>query len=73
MLAVMLPVVGLLAFRQLTILSGVIIVLLFILMLSYRQTIDSYPMAGALTRSLKKISAQRLVSLPVQHWPSTIL
>lgn len=46
MLTVLLPVIGILAFKQLTILSGVIIVLLFILMLSYRQTIDSYPNGG---------------------------
>ena len=46
MLAVLLPIVGVLAFQQLTILSGVIVVLLFILMLSYRQTIDCYPNGG---------------------------
>ncbi|WP_073075739.1 APC family permease [Sporobacter termitidis] len=45
-LAVLLPVVGILAYRQLTILSGVIILLLIILTLSYRQTIDSYPNGG---------------------------
>ncbi|SHH51980.1 amino acid/polyamine/organocation transporter, APC superfamily (TC 2.A.3) [Sporobacter termitidis DSM 10068] len=38
--------VGILAYRQLTILSGVIILLLIILTLSYRQTIDSYPNGG---------------------------
>lgn len=46
MLTVLIPVIGLMAFRQLTILSGMIIVLLFILMLSYRQTIDAYPNGG---------------------------
>jgi amino acid transporter len=46
MLSVLLPAIGLLAFQQLTVLSGVIIVLLFILMLSYRQTIDCYPNGG---------------------------
>jgi amino acid transporter len=40
------PFIGLLAFQQLTYISGVIIVLLFILMLSYRQTIDCYPNGG---------------------------
>lgn len=45
-LMVLLPVIGILAYGQLTILSGVIIGLLFILMLSYRQTIDSYPNGG---------------------------
>jgi amino acid transporter len=46
MLAVLLPVIGVLAFRQLTILSGIIILLLFILMISYRQTIEHYPNGG---------------------------
>ena len=48
MLMVLLPVVGFgaIAFSQLTILSGCIIGLLAILMLSYRQTIDCYPNGG---------------------------
>lgn len=46
MLTVLIPTIGLAAFHQLTILSGVIIALLFILMLSYRQTIDCYPNGG---------------------------
>jgi amino acid transporter len=59
MLGVLLPVIGVLAFRQLTILSGVIIVLLFILMLSYRQTIDSYPNGGgAYTVAKENISTK---------------
>lgn len=45
-LTVLLPVIGFAAYGQLTIISGIIIVLLFILMLSYRQTIDSYPNGG---------------------------
>lgn len=45
-LTVLLPAIGFAAFGQLTIISGIIIVLLFILMLSYRQTIDSYPNGG---------------------------
>lgn len=45
-LAVLLPAVGLLAYKELTILSGVIILLLFILMVSYRQTIQYYPNGG---------------------------
>lgn len=46
MLMVLVPAIGLLAFRQLTFLSAAIIVLLFILVASYRQTIDSYPNGG---------------------------
>ncbi len=45
-LAVLLPVIGVLAFKQLTFISAAIIVLLLLLMLSYRQTIDSYPNGG---------------------------
>lgn len=45
-LMVLIPAIGILAYRQLTILSGVIICLLFLLMLSYRQTIDCYPNGG---------------------------
>ncbi|MEL4105981.1 APC family permease [Oscillospiraceae bacterium WX1] len=45
-LTVLLPAIGLIAFRQLTVISGIIIVLLFMLMLSYRQTIDCYPNGG---------------------------
>lgn len=45
-LTVLLPVVGVLAFKQLTFVSAAIIILLLILMLSYRQTIDSYPNGG---------------------------
>jgi len=46
MLIVLLPVVGGLAFGQITILSGAIIGLLAILVFSYRQTIQSYPNGG---------------------------
>ena len=46
MLIVLLPVVGGLAFGQLSILSGAIIGLLAILVFSYRQTIQSYPGGG---------------------------
>jgi amino acid transporter len=46
MLLVLLPVIGVMAFSQLTILSACIIGLLAILMLSYRQTIDCYPNGG---------------------------
>lgn len=45
-LLVLLPVVGVIAYRQVTILSGAIIALLILLMLSYRQTIDNYPNGG---------------------------
>lgn len=45
-LAVLLPVIGILAYTQLIYLSGVIILLLFILMISYRQTIEHYPNGG---------------------------
>ncbi|MCX7708835.1 MAG: APC family permease [Clostridia bacterium] len=45
-LIVLLPAIGMLAFKQLTYISAAIIVLLAILTLSYRQTIDSYPNGG---------------------------
>lgn len=45
-LFVLFPAVGMLAFRQLTYISAAIILLLAILMLSYRQTIDAYPNGG---------------------------
>lgn len=45
-LIVLIPAVGMLAFRQLTFISFAIILLLSILTLSYRQTIDSYPNGG---------------------------
>ncbi len=45
-LMVLIPVVGMLAFRQLSYISIAIICLLMILMLSYRQVIDSYPNGG---------------------------
>ncbi|MEL4106568.1 APC family permease [Oscillospiraceae bacterium WX1] len=46
MLAVLLPVIGILAYRQVIYLSATIILLLFILMISYRQTIEHYPNGG---------------------------
>ncbi|MEZ0536948.1 APC family permease [Caldicellulosiruptoraceae bacterium PP1] len=45
-LLVLLPLVGLIAYREVMVVSFAIIVLLFILMLSYRQTIDCYPNGG---------------------------
>ncbi|NCA80302.1 MAG: amino acid permease, partial [Sphingobacteriia bacterium] len=45
-LIVLLPAIGMLAFRQLTYISLAIITLLMILVLSYRQIIDSYPNGG---------------------------
>jgi len=46
MLIVMLPVVGALAYGKLSLISGAIILLLMILTLSYRQTIEHYPNGG---------------------------
>lgn len=46
MLIVLIPAIGVLAYSQITILSGCIIGLLFLLMISYRQTIDCYPGGG---------------------------
>jgi amino acid transporter len=45
-LIVLIPAIGMLAFRQLTFISAAIILLLVILTLSYRQTIESYPNGG---------------------------
>lgn len=45
-LLVLIPVVGMLAFRQLSFYSAAIILLLVILTLSYRQTIEKYPNGG---------------------------
>ncbi len=45
-LLVMLPVIGAAAYGQVSVLSGAIIALLLLLMLSYRQIIDSYPNGG---------------------------
>ena len=46
MLMVLIPAAGIAAYTQMSILSWCIIGLLIILMLSYRQTIDSYPNGG---------------------------
>lgn len=46
MLMVLIPVVGIAAYAQMSILSWCIIGLLTVLMLSYRQTIDCYPNGG---------------------------
>lgn len=46
MLLVMIPIIGLLSYRYMVILSFCIIVLLSILTFSYRQTIDAYPNGG---------------------------
>ena len=46
MLIVLIPAIGVLAYSQLSVVSFGIIGLLFLLMLSYRQTIDNYPNGG---------------------------
>ena len=46
MLLVLIPAVGMAAYMQMSVLSWCIIGLLTVLMLSYRQTIDSYPNGG---------------------------
>ncbi|MFA6308765.1 MAG: APC family permease [Clostridia bacterium] len=45
-LAVLVPVIGVLAFTNMVYIAGAIICLLILLMLSYRQTIESYPNGG---------------------------
>lgn len=45
-LLVLVPVIGMLAFKELTFITAAIITLLIILTLSYSQTIDSYPNGG---------------------------
>lgn len=45
-LLILIPVIGVLAYKQVMTISAAIIILLFILMLSYRQTIESYPNGG---------------------------
>ncbi|MDF3000494.1 MAG: hypothetical protein K0Q48_613 [Bacillota bacterium] len=46
MLLVLIPMIGAAAYGQMSLLSGCIIGLLLVLMLSYRQTIDCYPNGG---------------------------
>ncbi|QOX62415.1 APC family permease [Anoxybacterium hadale] len=46
MLLVLIPMIGVAAYGKMSLLSGCIIGLLLVLMLSYRQTIDSYPNGG---------------------------
>jgi hypothetical protein len=46
MLIVLIPAIGVAAYMQMSVLSWCIIGLLTVLMLSYRQTIDSYPNGG---------------------------
>jgi len=46
MLLVLIPAVGVAAYAQMSILSGCIIGLLIVLMISYRQTIECYPAGG---------------------------
>ena len=46
MLIVLIPAIGVAAYMQMSVLSWCIIGLLVVLMLSYRQTIDSYPNGG---------------------------
>lgn len=45
-LYVLLPAIGFLAFKEISAVTAAIIILLFILMLSYRQTIENYPNGG---------------------------
>jgi amino acid transporter len=45
-LIVLVPAIGILAYRQLTVVSAAIIGLLILLTFSYRQTIDNYPNGG---------------------------
>ncbi|MBC7960435.1 MAG: APC family permease, partial [Vallitaleaceae bacterium] len=45
-LMVLIPIIGVLAYKQLTIISAAIIGLLILLILSYRQTIQHYPNGG---------------------------
>jgi amino acid transporter len=45
-LIVLIPAVGIAAYAKMSVLSGCIIGLLIVLMISYRQTIDSYPNGG---------------------------
>ena len=45
-LLVLVPAIGILAYHQLTLISGAIVLLLAILTVSYRQTIQSYPCGG---------------------------
>lgn len=45
-LLVLLPLIGILAYGQMVYISGAIIGLLILLMLSYRQTIENYPNGG---------------------------
>jgi len=46
MLLVLIPAIGICAYTQIPIISAAIIGILFLLMLSYRQTIDNYPNGG---------------------------
>lgn len=46
MLLVMIPVIGLLSYHYVIVISAAIIGLLFLLVMSYRQTIESYPNGG---------------------------
>ncbi len=46
MLAILIPAIGILAFKQLTLISGAILVLLITLVLSYRQIITCHPNGG---------------------------
>ena len=46
MLLVMIPVIGLLSYHYVILISAAIIGLLFLLVMSYRQTIESYPNGG---------------------------
>lgn len=46
MFAILIPAIGILAFKQMTFISAAILALLFILVLSYRQIIACYPSGG---------------------------
>ncbi|MBC7765527.1 MAG: APC family permease [Hyphomonadaceae bacterium] len=46
MLIVLIPAIGMLAFSNMAILSSAIIILLIVLVISYRQTIECYPNGG---------------------------
>jgi amino acid transporter len=46
MLLVMIPVIGLLSYQYVILISAAIVGLLFLLVMSYRQTIESYPNGG---------------------------
>ncbi len=60
MLAVLLPAIGILAYKQMSYISGAIILLLLTLMFSYRQIIDSYPGGGGAYTVAKDIISDKV-------------